>query len=165
MALLLAGPAATPALAAFTVLSSTPAAGTTVDAPPVDVQITFDQPVDELVSTVTVSPQGSSDIFNDGVVRAQSGATLVQSLRRLSSGTYQVAWTVGAAPNAPTTSGKFSFTMSAPPERQAGAGQWLVIAVMAIIIALLGTAYARRRADRRAAEPPTVKRRWPGRSR
>jgi hypothetical protein len=122
-----------------------------VAAPPDDVQITFDQPVDELVSTVTVRTQGSSDIFNNGVLRGQNGSTVVQSVRHLPSGTYEVAWTVGAAANSPTTSGKFSFIVATPPEPQAGAGQWIVIAVLAIIVALLGSALVRRRADRRTA--------------
>ena len=151
VALLLAGPAATPALAAFTVLSSNPAAGATVAVPPADVQITFDQPVDELVSTVTVRAPRSGDIFNNGVLRAPNGSTVSQSVRHLPSGTYEVAWTVGAAANSPTTSGKFSFTVNTPPEPQAGAGQWLVIAVLAVIIALLGSALVRRRASRREA--------------
>jgi len=140
--------AATPARADFHVLSTTPAAGSTVLAPPGEVRITLDQPVNDVASSVQVTSSGS--VYNAGVVTVAGGTTLVQPVRRLSTGDYTVSWTAAAAPGAPATSGKFSFTVSAPPERSAGPGQWLVIAVLAVIIAILGRALIRRRLDRRA---------------
>ena len=150
VALLLGGPFATPAQADFHALRSTPAAGSTVTAPPAEVQITFDQPVNDVASSVQVD--ASDGLYNSGVVRISGGTTLVQPVRRMGSGTYTVSWTAAAGPGVPATSGKFKFTVSAPAEPSAGSGQWIVIGVMAVIIAALGSALLRRRLDRRAAE-------------
>ena len=147
VALLFGG--ASPALAGFHVLHSTPAAGSTVLRPPGDVRITLDQPVNDVASSVRVTSSG--DVYNDGVVTVDGGDTLVQPVRRMASGDYTVSWTAASAPGAPTTSGTFTFTVSAPAERSAGLGQWLVIAVMGVIIAILGRALIQRRLARRAA--------------
>jgi methionine-rich copper-binding protein CopC len=144
---------AAPALADFHVLRSNPAAGSTVPQPPAEVQITLDGPVSDVASSVRVS--GSGGVYNDGVVTLSGGDTLVQPVRRMSSGDYTVSWTAAAAPGAPATSGKFTFTVSAPAERGGGAGQWVVLGVMAVIIAFLGNALLRRRLAKR----PEAKRR------
>jgi methionine-rich copper-binding protein CopC len=149
VALLLGGPFATPALADFHVLRSTPAAGSTVPAPPGEVRITLDQPVNDVASTVQVN--ASDGLYNSGVVRVEDGNTLVQPVRRMPAGAYTVGWTAAAAPGAPTTSGKFSFTVATPSEPPAGPGQWIIIGVLAVIAAALGSALVRRRADRRNA--------------
>jgi methionine-rich copper-binding protein CopC len=138
---------AAPALADFHVLRSNPAAGATVPEPPAEVQISFDGPVSDVASSVQVS--AASGVYNDGVVTLSGGDTLVQPVRRMASGAYTVSWTAAAAPGAPATSGKFSFTVTAPPERGGGAGQWVVLGVMAVIIAFLGNALVRRRLARR----------------
>jgi copper transport protein len=149
VALLLGGPLAAPALADFHVLRSAPAAGSTAQAPPADVRITLDQPVNDVASSMQVTaPDG---LYNSGVVTVADGNTLVQPVRRMSSGTYTVSWTAASGPGAATTSGKFSFTVVAPPEPSAGLGQWVVIAVMVVIVAALGSALVRRRLDRRNA--------------
>lgn len=149
VAALLGGPFATPALADFHVLRSTPAAGSTVAAPPGEVQITFDQPVNDVASTVQVN--ASDGLYNSGVLRVSGGTTLVQPVRHMASGSYTVSWTAAAEPGAPTTSGKFSFTVAAAPEPSAGTGQWIVVGVMALIAAALGSVLLRRRLDRKAA--------------
>jgi methionine-rich copper-binding protein CopC len=141
---------ASPALADFHVLRSTPAAASTVLEPPTAVQITFDQPVNDVAGSIQVD--GSGGTYNDGVVTVTGGDTLVQPVRRMSSGHYTVTWTAGSAPGAPTTSGKFSFTVNAAAEPSAGIGQWLVIAVMGAIVAALGVALARRRIEQRKTE-------------
>lgn len=138
---------ASPALAGFQVLRSTPAAGSTADGPPTDVRITFDQPVNDVASSVQVS--GSGGTYNAGVATVTGGDTLVQPVRRMASGDYTVNWTAASAPGAATTSGKFTFTVSAPPEPSAGPGQWIAIGVMVVIIALLAAALLRRRLARR----------------
>jgi methionine-rich copper-binding protein CopC len=149
VALLVGG--AAPAVAEFHVLRTAPAAGSTVLEPPGDVRITLDQPVNDVASSVQVTSSGN--VFNAGVVTVAGGTTLVQPVRRLSTGDYTVSWTAASAPGAPSASGKFSFTVSAPPERSAGLGQWLVVAVMAVIIAVLGRALIQRRLARRAETP------------
>ncbi|MEV6848938.1 copper resistance CopC family protein [Actinoplanes sp. NPDC051411] len=151
VAVLLFGGAA-PARADFQVLRSTPAAGSTVLKPPAEVQVTFDRPVSDVASSVRVSAPGG--VYNDGVVTLSAGNTLVQPVRRMSSGDYTVSWTATAAPGAPATSGKFTFTVSAPAEPGAGPGQWIVLGVLAVIIAFLGNALIRRRLARRPEAEP-----------
>jgi methionine-rich copper-binding protein CopC len=148
-ALLLGGPLAAPALADFHVLRSTPAAGSTVPAPPADVRITLDQPVSDVASSVQVN--ASDGLYNSGVVTVTDGNTLVQPVRRMSPGSYTVTWTAASAPGAVTTSGTFSFTVTGAAEPSAGAGQWIIIGVMALIVAALGSTLLRRRLDRRNA--------------
>lgn len=150
-ALLLAGPLATPARADFHVLRSSPAAGSAVVQPPDEVRITFDQPVNDVASMVQVSAGDGS--YNAGVVTVTGGTTLVQPVRHLSPGDYSVQWSAAAGPGAPATAGTFRFTVAAPPEPSVGVGQWLVVLVMAAVVALLGTTLIRRRLARRAGKP------------
>lgn len=148
VALLLGGPLAAPALADYHVLRSNPAAGST-GPDPADVRITLDQPVNDVASSVQVS--GSGGVYNSGVVTVTDGNTLVQPVRRMASGNYTVSWTAASAPRAPTTSGTFSFTVVATSEPSAGPAQWIIIGVLAVIVAALGSALIRRRLDRRKA--------------
>jgi methionine-rich copper-binding protein CopC len=148
VALLLGGPLAAPALADFRVLRSDPAAGSTGPSP-TDVRITLDQPVNDVASSVQVS--GSGGVYNSGVVTVADGDTLVQPVRRMPSGAYTVSWTAASAPGAATTSGTFVFTVVTAPEPSAGIGQWIIIGVMAVIVAALGSALLRRRLDRKNA--------------
>jgi methionine-rich copper-binding protein CopC len=156
LALLLGGPLAAPATADFHVLRSVPAAGATVVGSPAEVQVTLDQPVNDVASTVQVT--SGSDVYNSGVLRVDNGATLAQPVRRMGAGDYQVTWTASAGAGQPATSGSFHFTVTSPPEPSAGIGQWLVIALMALVVALLGTTLARRRLARRAAEQKPARR-------
>jgi copper resistance protein C len=149
VALLLGGPLATPAQADFHVTRSSPAAGATVPEPPGDVRITFDQEVNDVASSVRVS--ASDGVYNSGVLTVTGGDTLVQPVRRLSPGAYSVSWTAATGHGAAATSGKFSFTVSSSAEHTAGTGQWIVIGVMALIVAFLGSTLIRRRLDRRNA--------------
>jgi methionine-rich copper-binding protein CopC len=158
VALLVAGPGAAPALADFRVLASTPAAGATLTMPPVEVRISFDQPVNDELSSIQVRPVGKgsgaasayADLYNSGLVRSDGATALVQSVRLLPSGTYEVAWTAGAGAGTPTSSGKFQFTVAAPAEPGAGIGQWAIIGLMAVVIVFLAVNLGRRRIDRRA---------------
>jgi methionine-rich copper-binding protein CopC len=143
---------AAPALADFHLVSSVPAAGSTVLESPGEVKIIFDRPVNDVASSVQVTSSGS--VYNDGVVTVEGGNTLVQPVRRLSSGNYSVSWTAASGPGAPSTSGKFGFTVSAPADRSAGTGQWIVVGVLAVIVAALGSTLIRRRLDRRNAATP-----------
>jgi methionine-rich copper-binding protein CopC len=160
--MLVAGPGAAPALADFRVLGSVPAAGAVLATPPDEVRITFDQPVSDEASLIQVRKVGGgsgaaasyADLYNAGLVRAAGSSALVQSVRLLPPATYEVAWTAGAGPGTPTTSGRFRFTVAGSPEGRAGAGQWVIIGLMALVIALLGVSLARRRIGRRATLTP-----------
>jgi methionine-rich copper-binding protein CopC len=153
---LVAGSGAGPALAAFRVLGSTPAAGSTVTRPPDEVRITFDQAVNDEVSTIHVHPAGAGDsyatIYNLGLVRATGSRELVQSVRLLPPATYEVSWTAGAGGASPTSSGSFQFTVAAPPHAATGAGQWIIIGILALISLFLAISLIRRRIDRRGRQ-------------
>ena len=147
-----------PAVAAVRVVTSVPAAGATVTKPPDEVRLTFDQAVSDLASTVQVHTVGAgssyANLYNSGLVRSDGADALVQSVRLLPPGSYEVAWTASAGGTTATTSGSFRFTVAAPREAKTGPGQWAIIVVMALIIAFLAVSLGRRRLQRREAAQP-----------
>jgi methionine-rich copper-binding protein CopC len=146
-AVLLGGPFATPALADFHVVKSSPAPGETINQFVTLVSITFDQTVSDVASTVQViGPDGT---HNAGVLTVDDRVTLDQPVARLSAGVYSVNWTASAAPGDVPTSGKFSFTVANADEPSGSVTQWLVLAPIAGLAGFLALVLIRRRLDRR----------------
>lgn len=100
---------ATPALAHDELVSSTPAADTTVAQPPAEVVLTFDEAVLPVGTQVLVT--GPDGPVSDGSPRLE-GTAVHQPLRGGPAGKYSVAWRATSADGHPV-SGTFAFTAAA----------------------------------------------------
>jgi methionine-rich copper-binding protein CopC len=103
---------ATPAFAHNALVSSTPAAESTVDATPATVTLTFDQPVQKGNGLNTVSVRGPGDTgWKTGTVDVQSNI-VTASLDELGpAGGYKITYRIVSADGHPV-SGEVPFTLS-----------------------------------------------------
>jgi len=154
---------AAPASAHTRLMSTTPVNGAEVDASPDAVTLTFNEPVREKYSEVTVTgPEGGT--WQVGKL-TQTGSTISQALVPLGpKGTYTVAWRVVSADGHPVA-GTFAFVLTtagegkpqtpgtAPAVTDAGVS-WLAAAgglvVVALLLAVGAVVVTRRQASARA---------------
>jgi methionine-rich copper-binding protein CopC len=107
---------ATPAWAHAKLQSTNPAANTNVTATIAAVTLTFNEPVRQQDTTVTVTgPDGVS--YSDGAARRVDN-TVTQAIKPLPVGAITVAWKT-VSPDGDAISGTFAFTNAAPPPTSA----------------------------------------------
>lgn len=144
LVVLLAGVA--PASAHSWLVSTTPVNGADAGSSPAAVTLTFDEPVREKYSEVTVTgPEGGT--WQVGKL-TQAGSTITQALVPLGpTGTYTVVWRVVSADGHPVA-GTFAFTLTtagsgspqttgAAPGATDGGVSWLAAAGGLVTVALL----------------------------
>src|SRR5689334_7865742 len=96
-------------------VESEPAAGATLGAAPDAIRLTFSEPVEAKLATVSVS-SGDKAIPGTGTPVAGPGAnTVVQPLRKLGRGVYKVTWRIVSADDGHATSGFYSFGVQQSP--------------------------------------------------
>jgi methionine-rich copper-binding protein CopC len=149
-----------PALADDTVQSTTPADGSTVPGPVTEVQINFAQLMSSEATKVVVSGADGTS-YSTGPVTSQLDGTIVQSVKPLQPGAYQVSWTTGESLDESVGTedlihGEFRFTVAGAASSQpaasgsgsgSGIGKWAVIGGIAgsVVVGLAIFAVARRR--------------------
>jgi methionine-rich copper-binding protein CopC len=114
---------AVPAEAHDTLVSSSPASGSTVTAVPRSVTLTFDEPVLDYAGTtalVVTGPDGAARHFETACARV-SGRTVSAAVALGGSGRYVVSWRVVSADGHPV-SDSFPFTLHRPTGTTAAAG-------------------------------------------
>ncbi len=90
---------------------SLPAAGTTVEAPVKEIQLTFNEKVEESFSSVTVKDSGGKDVSTNKVhISAAKPTTLLLDVPALTSGLYSVQW-VAVGHDGHRRNGDFTFTV------------------------------------------------------
>jgi copper resistance protein C len=111
-----------PAHAHTTLVSSTPADGTQLDAPPSTIELIFSEPVDPRLVTVVVSGSDGAQ-WQDGTPGVAE-AVVSQAVRPLvDGGDYMVAYRVVSADGHPVTGQvRFSVSPAAPIATPAGTG-------------------------------------------
>lgn len=109
--LLLAAP---PAWAHVALQSSTPARGSSVEAPVRDIRLRFSQPVEPRYTTATIrGPTGETKAEPAEVVHGSNGRELSLAVGELGGGEYVVNWRA-VAKDGHVVSGRFSFTARPP---------------------------------------------------
>ena len=112
---LLATVTAAPAWAHTRLVSSTPSAGASVEAP-AEVVLVFNDPVQPGLSALSVTGADGEEHVDGTPTSGGDGSSVVQALRSpLAPGTYQVAYRVLAADGHPVT-GTFEITAVAPAD-------------------------------------------------
>jgi len=115
--------ACTPAFGHGVVQRSSPAPNAALDAPPRQIELWFNEPVDPALSTVTVTDASGARASERAVVSAD-GRRVTVPLRGASRGFYTVRWRVLSSVDGHTTGGVFAFTVglgARPPEGFGGA--------------------------------------------
>ncbi len=110
---------------------SQPAANATLEEPPAEVVIEFNEPVVAELSTITVLTQVGEQAAG-GAVEVVDEATLRIPLPALNQGAYLVSWRVLSAVDGHTTSGTFSFGVGVAAA-DAGEGGGTVTARLSIL--------------------------------
>ena len=109
-ALLWVGAGAPPAAAHGILERSDPAANASLDAPPRQVVLWFNEPVDATFSSATVADAQGRRVSRDAALSADRRVLQVP-VGDLSSGLYTVRWRVLSAVDGHTTSGAFVFAV------------------------------------------------------
>jgi methionine-rich copper-binding protein CopC len=169
--LLALGIAATPAYAHAKLLKSDPATGAMVTAPIASVTLTFNEPVKQQSTVVTVAGADGAS-YSDSAARVVD-SNVIQAVRALPAGAVSVSWktvsadgdpiqgefTFGVAPSAvPTTAPPTSASPEAAPQPEKQPGKqpgktsmswvWPSVTGAVVVGALaLGLLWRRRRAD------------------
>lgn len=108
--------AALPAWSHASLSASQPARGAAVEEPPTQVTLSFTEPPDPALTSVTVV--GGSGSFEDGPPRVSPDNNLMVQvdLKDLPNGSYTVSWRTVSAVDGHSTSGSFAFGVGEPPD-------------------------------------------------
>ncbi|MGQ0571726.1 MAG: copper resistance CopC/CopD family protein [Armatimonadota bacterium] len=123
---------AVPAIAHSVVERSVPPANTVLERPPKQVDLWFNEAIDEVFSSAQVLGPSGSRMSRRATI-APDGRRMIIPLGDLSKGVYTVRWRVLSTVDGHTTSGAFVFSIGVPggPTATAGAPEapdpWLVI--------------------------------------
>lgn len=91
--------------------SSVPAAGSTVDGPPKDIMIVFNEKVEEAFSSISLKDEtGKAIVTAKAKLDAANPAVLKLALPELGAGKYLVKW-VGIGNDGHRRTGQFNFTV------------------------------------------------------
>lgn len=101
---------ATPAAAHTTLVDSNPDDGATLDSPPAEITLEFNEPVQQDFSQVAVL-DAEDNHYEDGTPTVV-GAVVTQAVRDLPDGDYRISYRVGSSDGHPVT-GVLTFTMAA----------------------------------------------------
>jgi len=163
--LLLAGPAATPALAGTTLLQSSPQADSTVTESVDQIRLSFTENVSADLSKAVVRGSDGTT-YNDGPLQVVLDINVVQRVRPLPVGEYLVSW-VAATGEGDAARGEFRFTVASTADATVpaadpymstydggGSGAWLCIGLGALIPLTLLVFLLRRRNRPEGDLPP-----------
>ncbi|MDR7543447.1 MAG: copper resistance protein CopC [Armatimonadota bacterium] len=110
--------ACAPAFGHSVVERSSPAPNAALDAPPGQIELWFNEPVDPAFSSVTVTdPAGA--LVSERAAVSEDGRRVTAPLRQIPKGFYTVRWRVLSSVDGHATSGVFAFTVglgARPPE-------------------------------------------------
>lgn len=99
------------ALAHATLKNASPAAGATVDAPPKEIALTFNEKIEQAFSSITVADGAGKEVAaGKARVDADNPAVVRLALPGLAAGTYTVSWAV-AGHDGHRRKGDFKFTV------------------------------------------------------
>ncbi len=99
------------ALAHATLKNASPAAGASVDAPPKEIALTFNEKIEQAFSSITVADGAGKEIAaGKARVDADNPAIVRLALPALTAGTYTVNWAV-AGHDGHRRKGDFKFTV------------------------------------------------------
>lgn len=160
--MIFAGPGATAASADDELLQAYPADGSTVTEPVNEIRLSFADPIGSGSSVVVIGPDGAE--YADGAPQVMGDINLVQPVRPLAPGRYQVRWTFATGRDR-ATQGGYSFTMgtvqaaavapaTTPAYQPGGSGEWTVIGLVALVALALFLVAVRRRYRREVDLPP-----------
>ncbi len=90
---------------------SQPAVGSTVQAAPSRVEISFSEAVEPRFSTIEVTDATGSSVGQGAATRGSDGKILALGLQRIGPGTYHVVWHATSV-DTHRTEGSFSFTVA-----------------------------------------------------
>ncbi len=90
---------------------SQPGVGSTLSAPPSEVEITFDSPIESMFARLDVSNSGGSNENAGAPTVSDDHRQLSVKVKPLPPGAYEVRWTV-VAEDGHRTEGSYNFTVS-----------------------------------------------------
>jgi copper resistance protein C len=104
--------ACVPALAHATLLQQTPAAGARLDEPPEQVRLQFNEPVDAEFDPLKIYDAESNRVDEDDArIEPNDARVLVESLKELPKGSYEVEWRVTSV-DGHVVSGEYGFSVT-----------------------------------------------------
>ncbi len=88
-----------------------PAAGATINSPPPEVAIRFDNPIEQMFARVQVVDAGGTDVTTGAPALSIDRLELSRPLKRLTPGVYTVRWSVVSV-DSHRSEGSFTFTVA-----------------------------------------------------